>query len=252
MLDNMTASTAAARETSLAPEGWQERAHWLEAHTAEEILAWALARYAPRIVLACSFGGPSGMVLLDMVMRLAPDTPVFYLDTDLLFPETYALIEHASAYYGITPIAVHPALSIAQQAAEHGDALWARDPDLCCHLRKVTPQREALREYDAWIAGLRRDQSPTRRATPVVQWDVKFDLVKICPLALWDERRVWRYIATHRVPTNALHGRGYPSIGCTHCTRPVADGGDARSGRWSGFEKLECGLHTPASTPGQA
>ena len=216
----------------------------LEGSAPEEILRWALDAYRPRITLACSFGGPTGMVLLDMVMRLAPETPVFYLDTGLLFPETYALVARVSARYGIAPRPSRPTLTVTEQGAVHGDALWARDPDRCCAIRKVAPQREALLDFDAWITGLRRDQSSTRRATPIVQWDVKFDLAKVNPLVDWDEKAVWRYIADHDVPYNPRHDRGYPSIGCTHCTRPVAPGDDPRAGRWSGFAKTECGIHT--------
>ena len=218
----------------------------LEASPPQEILAWALATYKPRITLACSFGGPSGMVLLDMVEQIDPSIPVFYLDTRLLFPETYALAKEASQRYGITPRAVRPSLSVSQQAEQYGDALWARDPDRCCELRKVIPQHRALKGFDAWITGLRRDQSATRSLTPAVQWDSKFGLVKINPLVNWGEREVWQYIAAHQVPYNPLHDRGYPSIGCIHCTRPVTQGEDLRAGRWSGFEKTECGLHTPA------
>jgi phosphoadenosine phosphosulfate reductase len=126
----------------------------------------------------------------------------------------------------------------------YGAALWERDPDRCCHVRKVMPQREALRGFDAWITGLRRDQAQTRRAVPIVAWDGKFDLVKLAPLAAWTERDVWRYISDFAVPVNDLHAQGYPSLGCTHCTRPVAEGEDLRSGRWSGFTKTECGLHS--------
>lgn len=216
----------------------------LEECSPQEILAWAMDTYRPNITLACSFGGPTGMVLLDMVMQLAPDTPVFYLETGFLFPETHQLIEESKRKYGINPQAVQTHLTVAQQAAEYGKALWERDPDRCCELRKVMPQREALQGYDAWITGLRRDQASTRQETPVVAWDKKFGLVKLCPLARWDERAVWRYIHDHDVPYNRLHDQGYPSIGCTNCTQPVAPGEDLRAGRWSGFTKTECGLHT--------
>jgi phosphoadenosine phosphosulfate reductase len=215
----------------------------MEGWSPQEILTWAIDTYRPHLILACSFGGPSGMALLDMTMRLAPDTPVFYLDTGFLFPETYRLAETAAARYGVTPIAVRPALGVYEQAAQYGEALWTRDPDRCCELRKVLPQREVLKGFDAWISGLRRDQAETRRTTPVVQWDQKFGLVKINPLATWDEQSIWRYITAHDVPYNPLHDQGYPSIGCTHCTRPVVPGEDARAGRWSGFTKTECGLH---------
>lgn len=216
----------------------------LEERSPQEILAWALDTYSPRITLACSFGGPSGMVLLDMVMQAAPATPVFYLDTGFLFPETHQLIAEAERKYGISPQAVQPQLSVAQQATKYGEALWERDPDRCCDLRKVIPQHQALQSFDAWITGLRRDQASTRKATPVIAWDHKFGLVKIAPLARWDERAVWRYIYEHDVPYNKLHDQGYPSIGCTNCTRPVVAGEDLRAGRWSGFTKTECGLHT--------
>jgi phosphoadenosine phosphosulfate reductase len=244
----MIRSKPAARRVRPIPalDDLQRLGGQLETASPQEILAWALETYTPRITLACSFGGPSGMALLDMVMRLDPSIRVFYLDTGLLFAETYALAAEAQRRYGITPRAVRPGLTLAQQSAQFGDALWARDPDHCCELRKVIPQRKALKGYDAWITGLRRDQASTRRGIAVVEWDNKFGLAKVNPLATWDERDVWRYIDAHNVPYNPLHDRGYPSIGCTHCTRPVAAGEDMRAGRWSGFEKLECGLHTKA------
>lgn len=220
-------------------------AHDLETATPTEILTWALDTFRPRITLACSFGGPTGMVLLDMVMHLDPGVPVFYLDTGLLFPQTYELVETVSRRYGITPVAVRPSLSVDEQAERYGEALWARDPDRCCALRKVAPQREALRDFDAWITGLRRDQSKTRSEVAIAAWDEKFGLAKVTPLARWTERDVWRYIAEFAVPYNSLHAHGYPSVGCTHCTRPISEGEDLRAGRWSGFAKTECGLHTP-------
>jgi phosphoadenosine phosphosulfate reductase len=222
----------------------------METSPPQEILAWALSAFRGRITLACSFGGPSGMALLDMVMGIDRDVPVFYLDTGLLFPETYALADQAACHYGIAPRAVRPALTCEQQADEHGEALWAREPDRCCALRKVAPQREALNGFAAWITGLRRDQASTRRATPSVSWDATFGLAKICPLVNWSERDVWRYIAAHNVPYNTLHGRGYPSIGCLPCTRAVGPDEDPRAGRWSGFAKTECGLHPAPATGG--
>ena len=126
---------------------------------------------------------------------------------------------------------------------QHGEALWERDPDLCCDLRKVEPTRTALEGKRAWISGLRRDQVG-RDTTPAVLWDEKFELVKVNPLVNWDEKRIWAYIFEHEVPYNPLHDRGYPSIGCTNCTRAVRPGEDPRAGRWSGSDKLECGLHT--------
>jgi phosphoadenosine phosphosulfate reductase len=210
---------------------------------AEAIVAEALRRFGGRIALACSFGGPSGMVLLDLALRLDRRVPVYYLDTGLLFPETYALVTRVSARYGIAPIAVRPELSLGEQAARHGEALWDTDPDLCCNLRKVQPQRTFLRSYDAWLTGIRRAQSQTRRLIEPFQADFD-DVTKVSPLYDWTDEDVWRYIADHDVPTNPLHFEGYPSLGCVPCTRPVAPGEDARAGRWAGFMKIECGLHT--------
>ncbi len=223
------------KEASLALEGKEP----------QEILRWAARAYQPGLALACSFGGPSGMVLLDMMMAIDPSVEVFYIDTDFLFPETYRLRDIAAAKYGFAPVGYMSLLTPSQQAAKHGDALWARDPDACCAVRKVEPNRRALAGKTAWISGIRRDQSPTRADTDILQWDEKFDLVKVNPLAAWSESQVWSYILDHDVPYNELHDKSYPSIGCTHCTKPVAVGEDPRSGRWQGFDKVECGLHAP-------
>jgi phosphoadenosine phosphosulfate reductase len=210
------------------------------------ILEWAQATYAPRLALACSFGGPSGMVLLDMLAKahaLGSAVTVYYLETDLLFPETHELIDRVEKRYGIRPVAVKPELTVPQQAEKHGAELWKRDPDACCGMRKVEPQRAFLANFDAWITGLRRTQSSTRRATQLVEWDEKFGLAKINPLARWDDKQLWAYITHNDVPYNVLNDRGYPSVGCIPCTRNIAAGEDARAGRWEGFNKTECGLH---------
>ncbi|MFQ5879174.1 MAG: phosphoadenylyl-sulfate reductase [Dehalococcoidia bacterium] len=217
----------------------------LEDRAPQDALHWAIDAFFPAITLACSFGGISGMALLDMALKIEPRLRVHYIDTDLLFPETYALRDRVIARYGIQPVAVQSLLTLAEQAQRYGDALWAHDPDLCCQLRKVEPSRRALAGMKAWIAGLRRDQATTRRHIGIVERDDNFGLVKVNPLANWDERQVWDYITKNDVPYNPLHDRGYPSIGCTHCTRPVTAGADPRSGRWVGFAKTECGLHTP-------
>jgi phosphoadenosine phosphosulfate reductase len=183
------------------------------------------------------------MVLLDLALRIEPRLNVFVIDTDLLFPETYALIDRVERKYGITVQRVHPAQSVAEQNAAHGDALWKRDPDACCDLRKVAPLRDYLRGFDAWMTALRRDQSDTRGEIPVRAWDEAAQVVKIAPLANWTEDDVWSYVRENDVPVNTLHYDGYPSIGCTHCTRRVAAGEHARAGRWSGFDKVECGIH---------
>jgi phosphoadenosine phosphosulfate reductase len=230
----------------------ESMARELEAATPQEILAWAARRYQPGLALACSFGGPSGMVLLDMVIAIDRSVEVFYLDTDFLFAETYKLRDIAAARYRFEPAGYMSLLTPEQQAERHGDTLWARDPDACCAIRKVEPNRRALAGKTAWISGIRRDQTRQRAATPVVEWDEKFDLVKVNPLAAWSEAQVWKYIVENGVPYNELHDRGYPSIGCTYCTKAVRPGDDPRSGRWQGQDKVECGLHVPAEATGLA
>jgi phosphoadenosine phosphosulfate reductase len=222
-----------------------EAATALDGAEPEEILQWAIDRYGAGLTLACSFGGISGMVLMDMVQRLAPTTEVFYLDTDYLFPETYSMVDTARLHWTQSNIVGYKTdVTPEAQAALHGAALWERDPDLCCDIRKVEPNKRALDGKQSWISGLRRDQSVDRGDTPAVQWDAKFGLVKVNPLINWSEKQVWAYIFKHSVPYNPLHDRGYPSIGCTNCTKPVNPGDDPRSGRWAGLDKDECGLHT--------
>jgi phosphoadenosine phosphosulfate reductase len=216
-----------------------------EGRAPEELLREVLTRYGSRAILACSFGAED-VVLVDMIQRIRPGTPLFYLDTDFLFEETYEVRDRIVAKYGLTAeqaIQVKSQLTPDQQAAEHGPALWARDPDLCCQLRKVEPLSRVLRGYAAWITGIRRDQAPSRAHAALIDWDSKFGLVKVNPLASWSAADVWRYIQAHDVPYNPLHERNYPSIGCTHCTAPILPGEDPRSGRWKSFAKTECGLH---------
>lgn len=219
----------------------------LEESSPQEVLRWAVDSFFPELALACSFGGPSGMVLLDMISRIEPRVEIFYVDTDLLFQETYETRDRAAARYGSSPVAYKPSLTLAEQAGQYGDKLWLRDPDLCCELRKVKPNRRALAGKRAWISGIRRDQAAARRNARVVGWDRKLGLVKVLPLARWTEADVWAYVAKHDVPYNPLHDRGYPSIGCHGCTKAVRPGSDPRSGRWLGFDKTECGLHSEAS-----
>jgi phosphoadenosine phosphosulfate reductase len=220
----------------------------LEGKDPQEILRWAADEFQPGLTMACSFGGPTGMVLLDMMMQIDPTVEVFYLDTDFLFPETYHLRDVCEQKYGFTPIGYKSLLTSEAQAAQHGDALWARDPDACCEIRKVEPNHRALVGKTAWLSGMRRDQAKTRADIGIVEWDTKFDLVKLNPLAAWDEKRVWAYIMANGVPYNELHDRGYPSIGCTYCTKAVKEGDDPRSGRWTGFDKEECGIQEGSIT----
>ncbi len=216
-----------------------------EAKSPQDILAHAFEAYHPKIVLACSFGAED-VVLVDMVHRINPMVPLFYLDTDFLFPETYATRDRVIERYRLQPaqvIQVKSLLTPQQQAESYGDALWTREPDRCCQLRKVEPLTRVLKEYNAWITGIRRDQAPSRANARVIEWDQKFELVKVNPLARWTWADVWTYIKVYEVPYNPLHDQNYPSIGCTYCTAPVALGDDPRAGRWKNFTKTECGLH---------
>ena len=216
-------------------------AEQLEHLSPERILAWASERY-PRLSFATGFGA-EGCVLIDMAARHALLIDLFTLDTGLLFPETYALWRRLEERYAVTIRAVRPTQTVDEQAAAHGDRLWARDPDRCCALRKVAPLAEALAGYDAWITAIRRDQTPTRAAARHVEWDAKNGLVKVNPLLRWSSDDVWGYVKAHDVPYNALYDASYGSIGCAPCTTPVKPGEDPRAGRWRTREKNECGLH---------
>lgn len=207
---------------------------------AEETLRWMVENYHPKLYVACSFQKEAS-VIMDMLLKIEPEARFFYLDTDVLFPETYETRDQLEAKYGIKVDRYHN-LTLQEQAKLHGDELWKSDPDRCCQLRKVEPLKEALGQVDGWISGLRREQSATRAGTKKVHWDDRFGLVKANPLADWSEEDVWDYLLKNDVPYNPLHNLGYPSIGCTHCTKPADNTGD-RSGRWSGSEKTECGLH---------
>ena len=208
----------------------------------EDVIRWAGDRFGSDMALACSFG-TDDMALLDMLSKVAPNVRVFYLDTGVLFQETYKLIEISTERYGIKPIQLLPDLSLEQQTSTLGDNLWEREPDRCCNIRKVQPLSRFLSGLQAWITGIRRDQTPARAHAGIVEIDKKFRLVKINPLARWTDAMVWDYLRANKVPYNPLHEQGYPSIGCIPCTSQVKPGEDPRSGRWRGFTKDECGLH---------
>lgn len=207
------------------------------------ILAWAVEHYGDSLAVVTSFQ-PTGIVTLHMLSEIGPQTPVLTLDTGLLFPETHELIDLLDRRYRLNLIQVRPEQTIEEQAQTFGAALWERDPNQCCNLRKVIPLDNALAPYDAWITGLRRDQSQRRATTPIVAWDKKRQKVKICPFATWTEEDIWEYIEVHGLPYNQLHDQNYPSIGCLPCTQPVEPGtADKRAGRWANRDKTECGIH---------
>lgn len=213
----------------------------------QEIIQWAAKRFSPELALASSFGGISGMVLLDLTLKITRDVKVFFLDTGFLFPETYALIDEVQKRYNVKVEGYKSPLSPEAQAAEFGEALWLRDQDKCCEIRKIRPNQEALRGMQAWITGLRRDQTSFRKQLQPVEWDAKFNLYKVSPLWDWTEDMVLTYIQAEEILYNPLHDKGYASLGCTHCTRPITEGEDKRAGRWSGSGKTECGLHYSTS-----
>src|SRR5271156_6035225 len=213
-----------------------------EAWRPERVLEWAFGTFGETVAISSAFGA-EGMALIDMASRVRQKFRLFTLDPEFLFPETYNLMDQVEQKYGITIEKVYPLNSPEKQAQEHGPALWQRNPDLCCNLRKVEPLQRKLGELQAWITSIRRDQTTARAGAGKVEWDQKFSLVKINPLVDWNSTQVWQYIREHDVPYNALHERDYPSIGCTHCTRAVRPGEDPRAGRWAGSSKTECGLH---------
>ena len=214
----------------------------LERESAEAVLRWALQKFGQDVALATGFGA-EGCVLIRMLAEIDTNARVFFLDTDLLFPETYELIKKLEARYGVRLEQRKSLLSLAAQAASYGERLWEREPDVCCQLRKVDPLREILSGLRAWITAIRREQTPSRAGAHVVERDRKFDVIKINPLAAWSRRDVWRYIKEHDVPYNPLYDRGYRSIGCQPCTTLVQIGEEERAGRWRGTAKTECGLH---------
>jgi phosphoadenosine phosphosulfate reductase len=214
----------------------------LEALSLTEFLRWSLDTFGEKIAHVTSFG-PSGVVILDHLLRIKPNARVITLDTEFLFEETYDLWQSIERRYAIGIEVIRPKLSPEDQAARYGTKLWESEPDTCCDLRKVQPLAGALTGLNGWYTGVRRDQAGQRSTTQLVAWDVRYNLFKLSPLANWTKQQVWKYIRDNDVPYNHLHDAGYTSIGCTHCTRPPADADDERSGRWAGKQKTECGLH---------
>ncbi|OFX25075.1 MAG: phosphoadenosine phosphosulfate reductase [Anaeromyxobacter sp. RBG_16_69_14] len=223
----------------------EELATWagaLEVRPPQEILALAAGRFAPRLGLATGFG-PEGCVLIDMAARQALDIDYFTLDTGYLFPETYALWQELESRYRITIRGLRSWSPTLADAPPLAPAPWRVDADACCEARKVRPLRAELGKLDAWVTAIRRDQTADRAGAMPVEWDARFGLVKVNPLAHWSAQEVAAYAKAYHVPLNPLLARGYSSIGCAPCTTPVAPGEDPRAGRWRGSAKTECGIH---------
>ena len=209
----------------------------------EDVLNWGLTTFGQQTAVATGFG-PTGIIILHMLSQIRPKGQVFYLQTDLFFPETLALRDELAARLDIEFVEVHSNLSLDDQRRQYGPNLWEHNSDLCCQLRKINPMRQFLSDKKAWVTGLRRDQSPSRANTEFVSWDSANHLLKLCPLAYWSRNQVWDYINAYNLPYNELHDRGYPSIGCQPCTKPAEiDSDDERAGRWSNLDKTECGIH---------
>ncbi len=214
----------------------------------DRILSWAWEHFGTRASIGTSFQG-AGLVMIHLAQKHRLGFPVFTLDTGLLFPETVELKHRLEEFFGLSIESLEPDLTVEEQADIHGPELWRHTPDLCCTVRKVLPLRDKLTDLDCWITGLRREQSHTRAAIGILEVYV-FDeasgreIVKLNPMANWTRDAVWNYIREHRIPYNPLHDRGFRSIGCSPCTRITANGEGERAGRWTGFNKVECGIHT--------
>lgn len=226
-----------------------------EDRPAEEVVAWLAGRFSRSSVVVTTGFGMEGGVLIHLLSRHWSRFDVHYLDTHFLFPETHQVREDLAALFsGVRFVNAGTSLTAEAQARQYGPELWRSSPDLCCHLRKVEPLGALLQGRDVWVTALRRRSAPTRAGLLQVARDPVHHLLKVSPLAAWSRREVRAYITEHQLPYNVLYDRGYPSIGCTHCTHPVPGhdpDDDTRSGRWAGTEKTECGLHVdPDMTTG--
>lgn len=230
------------------PELIHRKAEEFETASLKEILQWTWETYGEKAAIGTSFQG-AGLVVMHTAITNGFRFPVFTLDTGLLFQETLDLKAEIETKLGISIESLRPEQTVEEQAAELGPELWNKNPDLCCSLRKVIPLQNRLSQLDVWITGLRRQQSDERQKTQIAElyhFDVLRDryILKMNPMANWTRDAVQAYLKEYDLPTNALTKKGYRSIGCWPCTRPTAEGGNERAGRWTGFNKSECGIHT--------
>lgn len=213
----------------------------------EELIPWSLKQFSRQNLVITTAFGMEGCALVDMYSRFASDLTVAYIDTGFFFPETRKLIDRMSEKYSHVEFKRWESpVSVQNQKEEFGDGLWKKDPNLCCKIRKVIPMAQNLQEYDVWVTGIRKTQTQQRAGMRLLTWNPQYKVVKFCPLAEWTRENVWQYVQEHDVPFNQLHQQGFPSIGCYHCTKAVPNSqptDDARSGRWQGHTKTECGLH---------
>ena len=228
----------------MSDETIAEAARELAVASPQTILRWAVKEFHPRLLMATAFGA-EGCCIMHMLAEIEPSVTMINLETGYQFAETLELRERIKARYGIEVVYILPEKTVAEYEAEHGGPLYTLRPDQCCFDRKVKPLRNAMTHYDpaAWISAIRKDQTSDRGKADVVQWDAKFQVVKVNPLLNWTKKEVWGFINKNDVPYNPLHDQDYPSIGCWPCTRAIHAGEDDRSGRWAGNVKKECGLH---------
>ena len=241
--DQMTPGGARQRdagETARLERLATEAARDLAGAPAPDVIAWAADTFGDRLCITSSM---TDAVLVHLAAAVKPGIDVIFLDTGYHFPETIGTRDAVATSYQINLINVTPSRTVAEQDAELGPRLYGRNPDLCCYLRKVVPLERALDPYDAWLTGVRREETAARSDTQVVEWDARRSMVKVNPIADWTQDQVDAYIADNGVLVNPLVDEGYPSIGCATCTLPVKAGADPRSGRWAGTSKSECGLH---------
>lgn len=222
------------------PEHAERAARELEEASAQEIIVWAAETFGEGLCMTSSM---ADALMVDLASRQVPGIDVIFLDTGYHFAETIGTRDAVDSIYDINLVTVEPKRTVPEQDAALGPRLFGRNPGICCHLRKVEPLQRALDPYSAWLTGLRRADSVTRRDTPVVQWDPKRRMTKVNPIARWTQDDVDTYMAEHGVLVNPLQDDGFPSIGCEPCTRRVEPGEDPRSGRWAGTGKTECGIH---------
>jgi len=240
------------------PEALERLAGHLEGADPREIIEWAVDTYGPGLALSASFGGGEGMALVDMISNITHEVTILTIDTGFIFRETAEFREEVMRRYKLPLEVLRPALTVEEQVERYGERMRTCTPDLCCRVRKIEPLQRALSRYEAWMTGIRRDQTPERSNTRVVAWEERYGAAKVAPLAHWTDEQVWDYVREHGVPVNPLLHRGYKSIGCEPQTRPVHPDEDPRAGRWAGLGKNECGLHwengkpVPASENGSA
>ncbi len=232
-----TPSGASADLEALASRASEE----LAGASAEEIVLWAVHTFGDQVCVTSSM---TDTVIIDLVSRMKPGIDVIFLDTGYHFAETIGTRDAAAAIYPVNLLNVTPSRTVAEQDADLGPRLYGRNPDLCCYLRKVVPLERALEPYHAWITGVRREETTSRRDTGAVEWDPRRKMIKVNPIVAWSQDQVDSYVEEHGVLVNPLVFEGYPSIGCSTCTLPVKVGEDPRSGRWAGTSKTECGIHT--------